>query len=98
VFELKEVSRDLAGKPVTFLVGRVGDDSGNVAFDFSLRDKNDIHTNDVVVFKNIMNKVGDNGYHFITIGKFGHANLARHVEFIFFIKFFNIYSLNFIDK
>jgi len=83
VFELKEVSRDLSGKPVTFLVGRVGDDSGNIAFDFALRNKNEIHVNDVVVFKNIMNKVGDDGYHFITIGKFGHTNLAKNVEFTY---------------
>lgn len=27
-----------------------------------------------------MNKVDDNGYHFITIGKFGHVNLARHTD------------------
>jgi len=93
VFELEEVTRDISGKSVTFLKGRVGDDSGNIAFDFSSRDKVEIHNNDVVVFKNIMNKVDDNGYHFITIGKFGFAQLARHVNLAYHFVFKLIYFL-----
>lgn len=77
VIELNKVNKEINGRNLTFVKGVIADETANIRYDFSQNEP--LEEGLIYRFKNIMNSVDKNGYHYVTLGKYGTYHISRKV-------------------
>nr|O43952.1 RecName: Full=G-quartet DNA-binding protein TGP1 [Tetrahymena thermophila]AAC48333.1 G-quartet DNA binding protein TGP1 [Tetrahymena thermophila] len=80
VIEVSEFSKQINDKTLHFVKGRIADENANIRFDIKKPQNLEIKVGEVYNFKDVNNKVDDNGYHYIDLNRFGRV-FPSHKKF-----------------
>ena len=75
------------GQPRKFLKGVVGDESGLIRFDLAEKDGVQFTVGNIVQFEKAMNKVSNQGHHYVEVKRYGTYTILSSVLLIGFCYF-----------